>query len=72
MPPDGHFSRHACQKSYDLYLTEVRSLLNSMIKCCKLLMFFCFLSPAPLRSLSSTFLKRFLFVNIMLRPAQLV
>ena len=33
MPPDGHFSRHACQKSYDLYLTEVRSLLNSMLNC---------------------------------------
>ena len=42
MPPDGHFSRHACQKSYDLYLTEVRSLLNSTIKCCKLLIFFLF------------------------------
>ena len=33
MPPDGHCSPHACQKSYDLYLTEVRSLLNSMLNC---------------------------------------
>ena len=33
MPPDGHCSQHACQKSYDLYLTEVRSLLNSMLNC---------------------------------------
>ena len=33
MPPDGHCSRHACQKSYDLYLTEIRSLLNSMLNC---------------------------------------
>ena len=33
MPPDGHCSQHACQKSYDLYLTEARSLLNSMLNC---------------------------------------
>ena len=33
MPPDGHCSPHACQKSYDLYLTEARSLLNSMLNC---------------------------------------